>query len=229
MNLKRKNIHKKNIRFKKSSLGLFALILVFIGICFISYNYFLEKKDKVYENMNLLLFSDEEPSKIDDRKKKISEATQNDESKRTQSAEEEAKFNYQYLGVLEIPKINLKRGFLDMNSKYNVVYRNITVVESSSYPDRTNGNFILAAHSGNCYVCFFDKLWKLKNNDQAYVYYKNVKYTYSIKNIYDVKKDGTVRISRDTGKNTLTLITCTHNSETKQTVYILELINKEEY
>lgn len=224
MDLRRKkhfqNSDKKKLReFKKSSAGLFALILISIGICFLGYNYFIEKKNKLYETMNLLLFDDEKPKNI--KKKQPAD----DESDRTQSAEEEAKFNYQYVGVLEIPKIGLRRGFVDINSPYNNVSRNITVIQSSSYPDVVNGNLILAAHSGNCYVCFFNKLWKLNKGDIAYVDYNDIRYTYKIVDIYKVKKNGTVTIKRDSSKNTLTLITCTRHSETMQTVYILELEN----
>ena len=52
-----------------------------------------------------------------------------------------------------------------------------------------------------------------------------IKYEYKIVDIYEVEKDGTVAIHRDYSKNGLTLITCTRNSNTKQTVYILEEIN----
>ena len=50
-----------------------------------------------------------------------------------------------------------------------------------------------------------------------------VRYTYSLVNTYEVEKDGTVAIYRDYSKKVLTLITCTKNSDTKQTVFIFEL------
>ena len=50
-----------------------------------------------------------------------------------------------------------------------------------------------------------------------------------LNNIYDVNKTGEVEIKRDPNKNTLTLITCTKDSDTKQTVYITYLKNKEQY
>ena len=37
-------------------------------------------------------------------------------------------------------------------------------------------------------------------------------------------KIGKVVIDRDYNKTSLTLITCTHNSKTEQTIYILELV-----
>ena len=97
------------------------------------------------------------------------------------------------------------------------------MVKQSNYPDVLNGNFILAAHSGNSYLAYFKNLYQLTLGDEAYVIYKNHKYTYKIVNIYQQEKTGKIAIYRDLNKNTLTLITCTKDSKTKQTIYILEL------
>ena len=43
-------------------------------------------------------------------------------------------------------------------------------------------------------------------------------------NVYDVVKNGKVKIVRSYDKTTLTLITCTRNNDKAQTVYILELV-----
>ena len=51
------------------------------------------------------------------------------------------------------------------------------------------------------------------------------KYTYRIVNIYTQPKTGKLAIYRDYSKTTLTLITCTNNDSTTQTIYISELIN----
>ena len=132
-----------------------------------------------------------------------------------------------YVGTLEIPKINLKKGFLDINSPYNNVDRNVTVVQTSSYPDVDKGNFILAAHTGNSSVSFFTKLHDLSLGDLAIINYKNKKYTYQLVNIYTQPKIGVISIYRDTEKTTLTLVTCTKNTQATQTIFILELINVE--
>ena len=99
------------------------------------------------------------------------------------------------------------------------------MINGSTMPNEENNNLILAAHSGDCPVCYFENLYKLVIGDKAYITYKNVKYQYKIVDIYEVEKDGTVAIHRNYEKNCLTLITCTRNSNTKQTVYILEIIN----
>ena len=94
----------------------------------------------------------------------------------------------------------------------------------SIFPDKENSNLILVAHSGNCAVCYFDKLYKLQKGNKALVNYRNKNYKYELVNFYNVEKTGEVEIRRDPTKDTLTLITCTHNSDTEQTVYIFELI-----
>ena len=128
-----------------------------------------------------------------------------------------------YVGYLNIPKINLQRGFTDINSKYNKVSKNIYVHPSSSYPDKVNGNLILASHSGTSSISFFKNLYKLELNDDVYVNYNNKDYHYKVTDIYTDVKDGDIGIRRNKNKTTLTLITCTKNDKTTQTVYICEL------
>lgn len=129
-----------------------------------------------------------------------------------------------YVGYLEIPKIDLKRGFMDINSKYNKVSKNILVHESSSFPNVKNGNLILASHSGTSSISFFKNLYKLEINDDVYVNYNNVDYHYKVKKIYTDTKDGNIAIKRNKNKTTLTLITCTKNDKNTQTIYICELV-----
>ena len=131
------------------------------------------------------------------------------------------------LGVLEIPKINLKRG-LSQNKYYNNVNRNVEILKGSTMPNVSKGNFILAGHSGSGRVAFFRNLDKLTIGDISYIYYGGIKYTYKVNNIYDIEKTGTATITRDLNKTTLTMITCRHNTN-KQIVIISELINQESY
>ena len=129
-----------------------------------------------------------------------------------------------YLGVLEIPRIGLKRGFYNTDSRYNSIQYNVTMVDGSSLPDVNGGNLILIAHSGDAYISYFAYLWMMGVGDHAYVTYNGRKYDYQVVNIYNVEKKGMAVIYRDTSKTTLTLITCTKDSDSSQTVYILELV-----
>lgn len=210
---------------RTSTVLLFSLVLFIFGIFLISFNYLVAKKEKIYSSMNLLLYEDETPQNIEKEEQK-----DNNEpvpERLANIGEEDKSITYNYIGILEISKLNLKRGFLNLESPYNNVDRNVTLIEKSTMPDVDKGNLILAAHSGNCWVCYFDKLYTLSIGDNASVTYNGYKYTYELKNIYNVPKTGVVEVKRDPDKTVLTLITCTHGSDTEQTVYIYELVKKE--
>lgn len=215
----------KRTKLKNSTILLIGLILILLGVSIGFIEYFNQRKDDIYSEMNILLYENEMPENIEIEEivEEESEIIEEETSEPEKEPEKPVETKYNYIGMLEIPKINLKRGFLDINSKYNNVKYNITVIKGSSFPDERNNNLIMAAHSGVCSVCFFNKLFNLSIGDKAYIDYKNVRYTYSLVNTYEVEKDGTVAIYRDYSKKVLTLITCTKNSNTKQTVFIFEL------
>ena len=169
--------------------------------------------------------------------KEVPELTANDteekkEEENSDDTEEEQEItalpNYEsYAGILEINKIGFYKGFYTKESSLNNVKFNIKILDVSAYPDEQNGNVIIIGHSGNYSNSYFANLYKLENGDIASIYYKDHKYNYKIVNIYTDRKDGTVTIYRDENKSTMTLITCTKDDETKQTIYILELQNVE--
>ena len=134
-----------------------------------------------------------------------------------------------YLAILEIPQISLKRGLVAPSNKYNDIEYNIAILGGSQMPDIKNSNLILAAHNGNSPVSFFKNLEKLNSSEYVYIYYQGYKYIYQVANYYILPKTGTINITRDKTKNTLTLITCKNNSDTEQIVYMAYLVTKEAY
>ena len=134
-----------------------------------------------------------------------------------------------YMAVLEIPKISLKRGLLDLDDEFNDISYNVMVLGNSKMPDEENSNLILAAHNGNSDVSFFKDLEKLGKGDIVNIYYNGYRYEYRIDNYYEVEKTGKVNIHRDKTQNTITLITCKNNTTDKQIVYIGYLTDKEIY
>lgn len=217
---KNKNIDKKEQLIKLVASFIF-LIGSFMYIGRIAYNYYVELRDynKAQEFLNIGKEEIEE-IKVDIDEEEIKEQPKQEEKKTS---------NYNYIGVLEIPKINIKRGFLNIKDKGNNVNKNLQVIKGSDMPNVKNGNLIIAAHSGNSYISYFKNLHKLSNDDVAYVYFNNIKYTYKVAGKYDAEKNGKVTIHRDNKKNTLTLITCSQTDKTKQIVYILELESEENY
>ena len=127
---------------------------------------------------------------------------------------------YDYIAVLEIPRIKLKQGLLDKHSKYNTIQNNIQILNESMMPDTVGSNLFLAAHNGTSHVSFFSNLDKLEVGDVIYLYYQGNKYSYILADIYDVDKNGVVLVERDENKTTLTLITCKGGDDTKQVVYV---------
>ncbi len=141
------------------------------------------------------------------------------------SSSESSKKEEEYIAVLEIPKLNLKKGFYSYESKKNNVNKNIEVIETSTMPDIENGNLILASHSGTSSISYFKNLYKLEKGDIAFIYYKDRKYAYELIYQYNEKKDGTIAIRTEKNQTNLTLITCDKKNNTLQNVYIFKQIN----
>ncbi len=208
-------------RNKEKQRVYFALCLILIGLLILSSNYFLARKHEVFERIAFEI--DNEPQNIEDPNN-TEETPPEEQTETPQDNKDNNKDTYvdqsYYIGRLEIPKINLKRGFADIKSKQNNINKNIAIMPTSKYPDIKKGNFIIAGHTGNAWNCFFSDLNKLKVGDIAYVYYKDKKYTYRLVSKYDQKKDGTARIFRDFNKTVMTLITCKKHTNDKQTIFI---------
>ena len=124
-----------------------------------------------------------------------------------------------YLGILSIPKINLKKEFYNINDSRNDVNQNIMLLKESTMPDTLGGTIILAAHSGNSYLGYFHDLDKLIINDEIDIYYQNNKYTYIVSKIYEEDKDGDISFNKNISENYLVLTTCSKNSN-KQLVIL---------
>ena len=215
---------KKNNNYKE--IIILGVILITFGITLMSNNYIKTRREEAFNNMNLLLLESFKVENITEEEKVTEEVTEEE------NIQEEVvdntvnnKIDYEpYIGILKIPKINLERGFYDKNSSLNNVDYNILFHSNSNYPNEENGNVILASHSGTSSISYFKNLYLLEEEDLAYITYQNTLYTYKVKNIYYEEKDGNVAIYRDINKNILTLITCTKNDDSMQTVYILERV-----
>lgn len=199
-------------------------LLIFVGVVSLSSDYLMRMKDEVYSDMKIAMMDpDIEMVTEEDEAEVIRDVPIVNNESNQQPVSYVVDYS-KYLGVLEIPRIGLKRGFYNIDSKYNNIKYNVTMVAGSNLPDVVNGNLILMAHSGDAYISYFAYLWKLNIGDNAYVTYAGRKYEYRIVDIYTVEKNGLVRIRRNYDRTTLTLITCTKDNDYSQTVYILELV-----
>ena len=212
--VKNKKLNKTK-RISPNTVALIGAFVITIGGFFSFYNFISDKKLFAYDYMNDKIYEDKETEIYSVNTTEVS----TDEADKTQ--------NYQdiesYIGYLEIPKINFKRGFYDINSSLNNVESNIEIIKGSSLPDVINGNLIIAGHSGTGWKAFFRNLYKLEIGDEAIVTYAGLNYKYQIKDIYKQKNTGKVAIKRNYDITTLTLITCTKDDSSTQTIYIAEL------
>ncbi len=215
--------NKKN--YSPSVVAAIGALLTLIGGFFLSYNYVQSKRIMAYDYVANVFYTKEEK----EEKEEPQPEQPQEEATREPVGEDEltGEVTNEYIGYLTIPKINLTKGFLDKRSTENDVEKNILVVDGSNYPDTERGNLILAGHSGTGWKAFFNELYRLEKNDLALIEYKNKRYTYKIVNIYTQPKVGKLAIYRDYDKSTLTLITCTNNDSTTQTIYIAELVEVE--
>ena len=139
LNQDRNNNKKKSLR--KSQLLLIGSFLVFIGIFVLSYNHLVFLKDQVFANMEIAIAGLNLPTDVEEEVDVPSVDNVSDGTVYQQSSQE---INYsKYAGVLEIPKIGLKRGFYNTDSKYNSIEYNVSVVAGSSMPNVANGNLML--------------------------------------------------------------------------------------
>ena len=195
----------------KSWLIIIGSFLILGGAGLIGYDYYSNRMIDNQENKAI-----EEFYQVEEQEEII------EEPKQEEVKEEKKEEKINYIAILKIPKIKLVRGLVDRNSYLNNVKYNVEILKDSANPEEQNGNVILAAHSGNARISYFRNLDKLVLGDDISLEYKSKTYKYKIVDIYLIEKTGKAEIVRNKNKNTLTLITCKHNTN-KQIVIIAEL------
>ena len=209
-----KKINKKHEK-RKSWLIVIGSLIILLGVIDVSLMFIKPAMQQEQEENALKDFYIKEEQKIDKNDKTTSEEVK-EESK--------SKVKYDYIAVLKIPKINLEKGLVAKDSKYNNINYGVEILKESDSPDVINGNVILAAHSGTANISYFRNLDKINVGDEAIIYYQGKTYNYKFVKIYDIDKTGKAKIKRDNNTSTLTLVTCRHNTN-KQIVLIAELQN----
>lgn len=214
---------KQNNRMKKSQVLLLGSLLVFCGLIFISWDYFKMLRDEIYSDMKIMMMGNN-VSEPNESREEVNNEFSFVASESNNYVDNTIDYS-KYLGVLQIPKIWLKRGFYNVDSKYNNVDSNVTLVDGSVMPDEQAGNLILMAHSGDAYVSYFSQLYKLSIGDECFILYNGQAYHYVITKIYDVDKIGAVGIDSNPDTANLILITCTKDKDNLQTIYVAEQVD----
>lgn len=216
--LKRKNKINNN-KGNKSQLIVVGSLLIILGTLIIGGKYLYNYLETKNEEQLIDTFFEEQKEIAEDTTPEVPE--EKVETEKPQPT----KTKIDYFAVIKIPKIGLEKGLANKGSYYNNVNRNILVVKESDMPDKEKGNVILAGHSGSGRTAYFKNLHKLVREDEVNIFYNGSEYKYKVVNQYDIEKTGSANIVRNAEKNTLTLITCRHNTN-KQIIYICELVEK---
>lgn len=166
--------------------------------------------------------------RVDNYLKVTSNIETSDKSSTPESVTTPITSTFNYSGILEIPKINLKAGFANSDDNFTIINYAIGADPNSVYPSE-QGNFILYAHSGNSSIAYFKNLNKVSLNDDIYVYVDGVKYHYQIVEMYNVEKIGTVNVLASETEKYITLITCSRTNKNQQLIVIGKYVNKELY
>ena len=128
---------------------------------------------------------------------------------------------------MSIPrKIKLSKKIYSLNSKLNTIDKNISILAYSKEPSNDNSIIFIAAHSGTGKLAYFKDLHKLDINDTINLTYKNVLYTYKIKDIWEIKKQGNISVEKEP-INQLVLTTCSPTNKDNQLIINSILIQKE--
>jgi len=206
---------RKEKKIRKYLLILIGIFFILFGLISLTYKYVKELNLKKIEEKSIELYLEKENTQEEQ------EETIEQEDIKVEKKEEQVIIDY--IGVIEIPKINLKKGIVSSDSKYNNVNKSIYTISNSTFPNEEEiSHIILAGHSGNSYISYFRNLKKLKKDDLIYLYYNNQTYIYSVSKTYEVEKTGSIAVGIY-AKDAMTLITCVDNSN-KQLVIVAMIV-----
>ena len=192
------------------------MMMVFSGMCLLTYNIIKDKEYKKEDNEKIEEFFNNYSEKI--------ENINTDENVEDVIVNNDIDLS-SYLAVIEIPSILLKTGVVMSDTSYKSMDRNVSVFPTSDMPNVKDGNFILFGHNGNSRISYFKNIYKLNNNDDIYIYYQNSKYHYKVINKYDVEMNSNIPLKKIEGKTIITLITCNKNNNKYRTIVVGELVN----
>ena len=163
----------------------------------------------IKNNIDIKKYKEEEKTK----RESIEYIIENNNKKKELKEKGKIKKIINYEIIIEIPKINLKKGIYKKDDINNNVDKNVTILNESKYPDQ-NGNIFIAAHSGRGKHSYFNNLTKLKIKDKVILYYKKNKYLYKLNKIDYIDKIEKNSLVTE-GNNNLILITCSQKYKNK--------------
>lgn len=126
------------------------------------------------------------------------------------------------IATLEIDKLNLKKKIYAKDNKMNTINKGIEALYLIM-PDQKRSLIALVGHSGFGFNTPFDKLDKLKLDDQAKIIYKNKAYHYQLKEKFLKSKKKIISFKKEDDA-LLYLITCDKKEKDKFLILKFKLL-----
>ena len=108
--VKKHNNKKQEKRISPEMIAIIGSITILIGGFFLSYNYIQSKKVMAFDYISNIFYEQNQEIIVSDGEQEVEE-----------EEEDLGEVTNNYIGYLSIPKINLKKGFLDKRSPDNDV------------------------------------------------------------------------------------------------------------
>lgn len=128
-----------------------------------------------------------------------------------------------YYGILEIPKIDFKRGYYSNDDYRNNIDSNVTLIDVVDDKD-----YIFAAHSGYGSKAYFNNIQFLDRDDIINLYINNSKYVFKVDKKYLNNKQGKVNIINGNKKRVI-LVTCNNDDPNNYLVITASLAMKKDF
>lgn len=204
--LETKNLKEIKKCLKKFKLQLFIslIFIILLTIYWLSF-YYNKSKKEFFSNALLINFNIESLYY-----NKNSYSAQNEEN------------NFLVIGIIEIPKINIKYTILSDTS--DELLKISACRFYGPYPNKV-GNLCIAAHNYDNNH-FFSNLYQLNTGDIINIYdINNLLVTYSVYDKFETSKNDTSCTSQNTnGKREITLVTCNNFNKNRLIVKAKEIL-----
>lgn len=125
----------------------------------------------------------------------------------------ESSFNYNTEMIIDIPSINLETIVKKATDNFDNLDKNLVYYKNNDY----NKTIIILGHSGLGYGTYFNRINELSFSDLLYLSVGNKKIEYKFSKNYEIKETY-VDILNSNLNNTLLLITCKKNDNSKRLV-----------
>ena len=117
------------------------------------------------------------------------------------------------IAIINIPSIKLNTVVVESIEKQYLKHY-VCHFENSAMPGQY-GNFSLAGHSSYRYNEVFNELHKISLDDEIIIKTLNNKFTYVVKDIFEVNPEDTYVLDQDNETKELTIVTCTNNGKNR--------------